>query len=81
MQKIEALEQLIRKLGKTHPCRKLTVETPLHRVLTHHIINGYVLAYISGKIEKSYVFHPVVVIDKFGSIRGIISEIQKLLQL
>ena len=67
-QKIIGLEELIAELGE----RKAGFEAFLDRVLGHHIIHSDMLAYIADEIKEKIILHPVVVVDNFRAIGGIV---------
>ena len=46
--------------------------------LCHHIIYSDVLTYFANKIEESEIFHPVVIVHQFGTVRYIRLEVEEL---
>ena len=81
VEEVVALEQLIGKFGKRHTFGKFAVETALHAVLRHHIIDGDALSDFACKVEEGIVFHPVVIVDEFGGIGSIAFKVEKARQL
>ena len=67
-QKIISLKELIAELGE----RKACLEAFLDRVLGHHIIHSDMLAHIADEIKEKIILHPVVVVDNFRAIGGIV---------
>ena len=81
MQKVEALHQLIGKLGKGKPFPGIAAQTLLYRILGHHVVYRNVLAYIANEIQKGNALHPVVVVHHFGPVGQRTAEIEKTTQL
>ena len=81
MKEVVALQQLIGELSERHTVLGLTVETALDTVLSHHIVHGDALAYLTGKVEEGEVLHPVVVVHEFGSIGSITLEVEEMAEL
>ena len=81
IRKIITLKQLIGKLRKRHTLRKLAVETLLHRVFGHHVIDRDELADVARKVDERIVFHPVVVVYELGRIGFGRMEIEEMLEL
>ena len=79
--KIVALKELVGELGERHTLCELAVETFLHRVLRHHIIDGDEFADVTGEIQEGVVLHPVVVVHELRGIGFVAVEIQEVLQL
>ncbi len=52
----------------------------LHRVFSHHIVDGNMLTYITNKVEEKVIFHPVVVVEYLCSVYGVI-EVKEFLKL
>ena len=42
-----------------------------YRVVCHHIVHSDVLTYFANKIEESEIFHPVVIVHQFGTVRSV----------
>ena len=68
IQEVVALQQLVCELRKAQSVASRTVQTLLHTLLSHHIVDGDVLAHLTGKVEESEVLHPIVVVDHDGGI-------------
>ena len=68
IEEVVTLQELIGELGEGKSVAGSTVETLLHRLLSHHIVDGDVLTHLTGEVEEGEVFHPVVVIDHYGGI-------------
>ena len=81
MQEVVALQQLISEFCERKTVAGFTVQTLLHRILSHHIVYGDMLAYFTGKIKETEVLHPIVVVYQLRTVRGIRIKIQKLAQL
>ena len=81
VQEVVALQQLVSELRKGKTVAGFAVQTLLDRVLSHHIIYGDVLAYFAGKIEKSKIFHPIVVVHQLCTVGSVRVKIQELAQL
>ncbi len=75
------MEQLVGEFGKRQAVAGLAVETLLHRVLGHHVVDGDVLADFAGEVEECPAFHPVVVVDKLGCVGSIAVKVEKFRQL
>ena len=60
---VVALQQLIGELGEGHTLAELAVETFLHGVFRHHVVDGDEFADVAREIDKGVVLHPIVVID------------------
>ncbi len=80
-QVVVALQQLIGELGERHTYARFRAEALLHGVFSHHIVDGNMLADVADKVQERIAFHPVVVVDQFGSIGSIRVEIKELRQL
>ena len=81
MQEVKPLQKLIGEFGKRQAIAGFSIQTFFHTVFGHHIVDGDVFADFSGEIEEGEGFHPVVVVDEFGTVRGIAVEIEKLGEL
>ena len=68
VQEVVSLEQLICEFGEREAVARLAVETFLHRLLGHHIVDGKVLAYVADEVEECYVLCPVIVVDHLGAV-------------
>ena len=80
IEEIVALHELVAELCERHAVA-FAVETFLHRVLRHHVVDGDVLTDVADEMQESVVLHPVVVIDKFSTVRSITVEIEELGEL
>jgi len=77
MQEIGSLNQLISKLGKRHSGAAVRIQAFFYRIFRHHIIYSDVLANVANKIQEAEIFHPVVIIHHFSSIRGVRFEVEE----
>ena len=78
MEKVVTLEELVGKLCKGKSVARRTVETLLHALLRHHIVDSDVLTHLAGKVEEGEVLHPVVVVDHLGLVGRRAVEVKKL---
>ena len=78
---VVALEQLVGEFGEREAVACLAVQTLLHAVLGHHVVDGDVLAYVACEGKEGEVLHPVVVVDQFGTVGGIAIEVEEACQL
>lgn len=78
MEKVVTLEELVGKLSKGKSVARRTVETLLHALLRHHIVDSDVLTHLAGKVEEGEVLHPVVVVDHLGLVGRRAVEVKKL---
>ena len=81
IEEVVALEQLIGKLGERQTVASLAVETFLHAVLSHHIVDGDVFADVAHEVEELIVLHPVVVVDQFCFVGLRTVEVEELADL
>ena len=72
------MEELVAELCEGHPSRILTIETLLDRVLSHHVVYGDELTYVTDEAKESIVLHPVIVIHEDSSIGSIAVEVEEL---
>ena len=78
MKEVISLKQLISELGKWQSITRFTIQTAFYRVFCHHIIHSNVLTYFASKIEESEIFHPVIIVHQFGTVRHIRLEVEEL---
>ena len=81
VQVVVSLEELVGEFGKGESLDRIRLETLLHRLLRHHIIDRDVLADVADEVKEAVVLHPVVVIDQHSCIVSITVEVKELLQL
>ena len=81
MQEVVALKQLIGKLGERQSVARGTVQTLLHALLRHHIVDGDVLAYGACKVEEGEILHPVVVVHHLGGVGALSIKVEELSHL
>ena len=74
---IIALQQLVGKLGEGESVARFAVETLLHTFLSHHVVDGDVLANVTHEVEEAEILHPVIIVDKLSLIRGITVKIEE----
>lgn len=80
IQKIGPLYQLIGKFGERHTVA-FAVEPLFDRVLGHHVVYRDALSDVPDELQKRKVFHPVVVVDQFGSVRSVRFEVDEVGEL
>ena len=78
---IVTLQELVGELSEGKTVARLTVETFLHRLLGHHVVDGDVLANVAHKIQELEVLHPVVVVHQFCTVGRIAFKIEEMSQL
>jgi hypothetical protein len=76
MHKVVALHQLVAELGKGDA----GLQSVLHRIFGHHIIDGDVLAYLTHELEETHALVPVVVVHQLGTV-GAVLKIEETQQL
>ena len=81
VQEVVTLQQLVCEFGKGHAILELTVQTALHAVLCHHVVNGDALAYLASEVQEGVVLHPVVVVHQFCLVGSIALEVKEACQL
>ena len=81
IEEVVTLQQLIGELGEAQTIAGFAVESALHRVLGHHVIDSDMLAHLAGEVKEGVVFHPVVVVDQLGSVRRIALKVEETTQL
>ena len=81
IKEVVALEQLIGELSEGQTVAGLAVETFLHAVLGHHIVDGDVLSDVAHEVEELIVLHPVVVVDQLGLVGLRTVEVEELADL
>ena len=77
VKKVVALEQLVGELGERQAVARRSVEALLHALLSHHVVDGDVLADIAYEVEELIVLHPVVVVDELGLVGLIAVEVEE----
>ena len=77
VEEVITLKELVGEFGKGHSFAGLAGEAFFDAVLGHHIVHRDVLAYVAGEVEETPAFHPVVVVDKFGTVAGSGFEIEE----
>ena len=78
VQEVVALQQLVGEFRERQSITSCTVQTLLHAVLGHHVVDGNMLTYFTGKIKERKVFHPVIVVDHLCSIFVLRLKIKEL---
>ena len=81
VEEVVALEQLVCELCERKTVASLAVETLLHAVLRHHVVDGDVLAHFASEVEEGEVLHPVVVVDELSLVRLCAVEVEELRHL
>ena len=81
VEKVVALQQLVGKLGEGESVACGTVEALLDRLLGHHVVDGDVLAHLTGKVQEGEVLHPVVVVDHEGGVSILRLKVQEFSHL
>ena len=81
MEEVESLKKLVCEFGEGESVAGLSVETLLHGVFGHHVVDGDMLSYLTGEVEEADVLHPVVVVHEFGSVGSIALEIEEAAKL
>ena len=66
VEEIVALQELVSKLGERQSVASRSVQSLLHALLRHHVVDGDVLAYLTCEVKESEVLHPVVVVHHFS---------------
>ena len=80
IEEVVALNELVAELGERHSVA-FAVETFLHRVLGHHVVDGDVFADVADEMQECVVFHPVIIVDEFGAVRLVAVEVEELCEL
>ena len=81
VEEVVALEQLVCELCERKTVASFAVETLLHAVLSHHVVDGDVLANLASEVEEGEVLHPVVVVDELCLVRLCAVEVEELRNL
>ena len=68
MQEVVSLQELVGEFREGKAVAGLTVESALHAVLGHHVVDGDMLAYFACEVEEGIILHPVVVVHQLGGI-------------
>ena len=78
IEEVIALEQLIGELRERKSVAGGTIEALLHTLLGHHVVDGDVLAHLTGKVEEGEILHPVIVVHHLGSIGFLAVKVKEL---
>ena len=81
IQEIIALKQLIGKFGERKSVARLTIETLLHAILCHHVVNGDMFSYVAYEIQETIVLCPIVIVQKFRFVGSVAVKVEEMRQL
>ena len=81
VQEVVTLQQLIGKLRERQAVAGCTIETLLHAIFRHHIVDGNMLTHLTGEVQEGEVLHPIVVVDHLCSILVLRLEVKELRHL
>ena len=81
VQEVIALKQLIAELSERHAMVGVGSQALLHAVLSHHVVNCDVLAYVANEIQERELLHPVIVVHQDCMVRSIAIEVKEVRQL
>ena len=78
---VVALQELVGKLREGESVAGFAVQTFLHTILGHHVVDSNVLTHITSKSQECKIFHPIIIINQFSTIGSITLEIKEVGQL
>ena len=81
VEEVVALQQLVGELGERQTVASRTIQALLHALLSHHVVDGDVLANLAGEVEEREILHPVVVVHHLGGIGTFGLEVEELSHL
>ena len=81
IEEVVTLQKLIGKLGKAKSIASLTIQTLLHTILSHHIVDGNMLTNQTSEVEEGEVLHPVIVVNHLSLVRLVAIKVKELAYL
>ena len=81
VKEVVALKELVSELREAQAVACLAVETLLHAVLGHHVVDGDMFSDLAREVEEGYILHPVIIVDKLRAVGCVALEVEELGEL